>query len=370
MDYLLARLFSRPPVSLTAAFQKHWLLTVVSRMRWMFVVSVFFHLILFGADWLRYQAGTLWSNPIHQRLFLTHLASLGLTALYGILALQQATVRQQRLQTANWLLISIYVIYSLYGIPRAALAYQDRHTLVFLMLYLVVVQVIFLIGHVGRFITSAAVLIWMLYAVRGSQNGSLTDNYMALLEVTLLTVSLACLSTYLYNVFVREFTQHQIIKEQTQRLEQQTALLDAERSRAIQELSQRSQELISYVLQEQQRNAFLVELKERLEQSDPSDSRLLRLIDGQLSQEDRWKHFILLFEHLHPQFFSRIQAAYPTLSAHDLRLMALLKLNLSTKEIANLLGISPQSANTARYRLRKRLNLEAEASLEAFLQAN
>lgn len=54
--------------------------------------------------------------------------------------------------------------------------------------------------------------------------------------------------------------------------------------------------------------------------------------------------------------------SYPEVSNNDLRLMSLLKLNLSSKEIANILNISVEGVKKARYRLRKKLNLNTEES--------
>lgn len=76
----------------------------------------------------------------------------------------------------------------------------------------------------------------------------------------------------------------------------------------------------------------------------------------------------VLFERLHPNFFYIISERYPELTPTDKRMIALIKMNLSTKEIATLLHISTSSANTARYRLRKKLKLSSEDSLEKSIQ--
>ena len=325
-----------------------------------------FQVVLFSVDWLRYRDGGLFDNPVHLRLFYTHLASLILLVAYGFAIRKTASVRQGRLVGAeNWLII-IYAFLSLYGLPRAIFAYQDRQTLVLYVLYLLVVQVMLMIGHWGRLLLSIVSIGFIVPVVWVNQADTTRERYLVPFEVVWFTLGVFGLATYLYNGYVRAFIQNRLIETQHETLKKQTALLADEQRRAVQELEQRSQELLSYVLQEQQRNAFLLELRERVACTEPN--RLIQAIDHQLNQEDRWRYFVMLFERLHPSFFSRMQVAYPTLNAHDLRLIALLKLNLSTKEISSLLGISPQSANTARYRLRKRLDLSAEASLESFLQ--
>jgi DNA-binding CsgD family transcriptional regulator len=58
---------------------------------------------------------------------------------------------------------------------------------------------------------------------------------------------------------------------------------------------------------------------------------------------------------------------YPDLNSNDLRLCALLKLNLDTKEIATIMDISPESVKVARSRLRKKLQLETSDNLSSFI---
>ena len=57
------------------------------------------------------------------------------------------------------------------------------------------------------------------------------------------------------------------------------------------------------------------------------------------------------------QFQDRLKARYPGLTAYDLRLCTYLKANLSTKEIATLLNITPDSVKKAKHRLRKKLGI-------------
>ncbi len=366
MSRYLIYLFSSVPTDLQASFQQRRLLRLLIRIRWMFWISLLFHLVLFSFDWIRYQQQSLFANPVHLRLLYTHLASLLVIPLYWFSWRQVKAVRRGELGRAQRWITFIYVFITLYGLPRAAFAYQDRKTLLLYTMYLMVSQIVLLMEHRTRLLStviSAGVIVpvvWASYAPDSQQR------YAIPVEVLLLTLGVFSLSTYLYNQFIQEFVQNARIEAQNRTLKKQKVLLEREQDRAVQELEQRSQELVSYVLQEQQRNAFLLELRQRIGATEPE--RLTQSIEHQINQEDRWKYFLTLFERLHPLFFSRIQSTYPTLNAGDLRLIAMLRLNLSTKEISALLGISPQSANTARYRLRKRLDLPPEASLESFLQ--
>jgi len=66
-------------------------------------------------------------------------------------------------------------------------------------------------------------------------------------------------------------------------------------------------------------------------------------------------------------FLKTLKDKYPQLTATDLKLCAYLRINLSSKEIANLLNISIRGVETSRYRLRKKLDLPNETGLFDFL---
>lgn len=91
--------------------------------------------------------------------------------------------------------------------------------------------------------------------------------------------------------------------------------------------------------------------------------RLLRLIDENLSNEEEWETFEQNFNEIHDQFFKKLLEEHPDLTHGDLRLAALLRLNLSSKEIAPLLSISIRGVENKRYRLRKKIGLEGDSNL-------
>lgn len=67
------------------------------------------------------------------------------------------------------------------------------------------------------------------------------------------------------------------------------------------------------------------------------------------------------------EFISRLKREFPKLSSNDLRICSLLRQNFSTKEVAYHLGIGSDSANKARYRIRKKLNLLRKVDLIQFI---
>jgi tetratricopeptide (TPR) repeat protein len=163
--------------------------------------------------------------------------------------------------------------------------------------------------------------------------------------------------------------------------DQQKELLEAElKTRQLQqdqlkqELEFKNKELTTYTLNLIQKNEVLEELRTALEQQDRSNGQsaitnILQKVKYSAHLDKEWDGFKRYFEQVHTGFFDSLLAQYPELSAADLKLCALLKLNLETKEMASLLGISPDSVKVSRSRLRKKLNLEAEQNLTLFLTA-
>jgi DNA-binding CsgD family transcriptional regulator len=83
--------------------------------------------------------------------------------------------------------------------------------------------------------------------------------------------------------------------------------------------------------------------------------------------DDDWDGFRKSFEKVHSGFLERLKIALPDLSPAETRFMALAKLNLSNKEMAGMLGVSVDAMRTTRYRLRKKLNLSEEGSIEELI---
>lgn len=83
--------------------------------------------------------------------------------------------------------------------------------------------------------------------------------------------------------------------------------------------------------------------------------------------KSEWKTFELHFEQVHEEFIRRLKDRFPDLTSRELRLCVYLKMNLSSKEIANLMNISPRGVEISRYRIRKKMNLERNEGLSEIL---
>jgi tetratricopeptide (TPR) repeat protein len=166
---------------------------------------------------------------------------------------------------------------------------------------------------------------------------------------------------------------------ETQRELMETALKNKElqEDKLMQELEIKKKGLTTYTLHVIQKNQLLEDLGTRLETMVKDEKRdhkkqlqqLIQQINLSFNQDQYWNEFREVFEQVHQQFFDNLKKHCPDLTGNDLRLIALIKLNLSSKDIATLLGISQDSLRVSRYRLRKKLDMVQGESLTAFVQS-
>ncbi|WP_344977522.1 tetratricopeptide repeat protein [Compostibacter hankyongensis] len=175
---------------------------------------------------------------------------------------------------------------------------------------------------------------------------------------------------------MREKQQH-IFQTENGLLETELKNKALEESKLKQQLEVKSKELSSYILHLIQKNEALQAIKTDLNELLKDDKRdhkkhlkqLLYKINISVSQDTYWREFRVIFEQVHESFFDSVRGICANLTANDLRLIALLKMNLSTSDITTLLGVSADSLRVIRYRLRKKLKLEQGKNLSTFLQS-
>ncbi|MFR5270277.1 MAG: helix-turn-helix transcriptional regulator [Hoylesella buccalis] len=85
------------------------------------------------------------------------------------------------------------------------------------------------------------------------------------------------------------------------------------------------------------------------------------------NEDEYWSLFEENFDLIHQKFFRHLREQYPNLTSTDLKFCALLRLNLSTKDIARFTGLTIRGVEGARFRLRKKLNIPEGEGLTEFL---
>ncbi len=94
---------------------------------------------------------------------------------------------------------------------------------------------------------------------------------------------------------------------------------------------------------------------------------VFRLLNDTGKGAEDWDQFAIYFDQVHNNFLAVMKTKFPGLSSTDLKLCAYLRLNLTSKEIAQLLNISLKGVEISRYRVRKKLGLSTDINLYDFL---
>jgi tetratricopeptide (TPR) repeat protein len=158
-------------------------------------------------------------------------------------------------------------------------------------------------------------------------------------------------------------------------LSEKERVIEAEKLKnAHLELELKQKVLTAKVLQLAHKNEFLNTLENQLEKLklnvdsgvSRTGNRISRLIKRDIESDTQWEQFAQEFTSIHQGFLSRLVEKFGTFSKSEVRLISLLKMNMTSKEIADIMGISDGGVKKARYRLRKKMNLE-DSELQGFL---
>jgi ligand-binding sensor domain-containing protein/DNA-binding CsgD family transcriptional regulator len=142
------------------------------------------------------------------------------------------------------------------------------------------------------------------------------------------------------------------------------------------EVEFKTSELASSALNLVQKKEFLLKVKDELQHLQKSGKevvevseikKVLRLLAGENKINEEWELFSIHFDKVHAGFLTIIKDRYPSINQQELKLCAYLIMNLSSKEIAQLMAISVRGVEISRYRLRKKLQIPTEINLFEFL---
>ncbi|TYA84329.1 triple tyrosine motif-containing protein [Seonamhaeicola marinus] len=152
-------------------------------------------------------------------------------------------------------------------------------------------------------------------------------------------------------------------------LENKQQLMRFNNEKLRQDIDSKSRELGMSTMNLIKKNELLGRLKTELQSVKDLHQlkNVINIIDKNLNNNDDWNLFEEAFNNADKDFLKKIKSMHPELTTNDLRLCTYLRLNLSSKEIAPLLNISPRSVEVKRYRLRKKLKLAHESSLTDYI---
>ncbi len=169
----------------------------------------------------------------------------------------------------------------------------------------------------------------------------------------------------------------QIFSQQQEIEIQKRKNAELENERLNTELAFKQKELTAKVLQLARKNEFLQDLQQRVNvirnnavgKTQSEVRRLERTISRDVESETDWDDFLSSFKEVHKDFTSDFVKQYDGLSKNDLKLACLMKMNLDSNKIAQLLNITTDGVKKARYRLRKKMELESDVNIQEYLIA-
>lgn len=171
----------------------------------------------------------------------------------------------------------------------------------------------------------------------------------------------------------KEYEEEQI--QQNIKMHEQEHLIAVQQQQLLEvELSAKSKDLASMALGVFAKNEVLEKLRSAVQEclvkgqyGRKNLEALLKLINENIETQEFWDVFQNNFDLIHERFFRNLRDRYPTLTATDLRFCAFLRLNLSTKDIAQMTNLTIRGVEAARYRLRKKLGIPDGTGLVDFL---
>ncbi|MBR2202246.1 MAG: hypothetical protein IJ894_16190 [Bacteroidales bacterium] len=156
-------------------------------------------------------------------------------------------------------------------------------------------------------------------------------------------------------------------------------IMALEKEKLQNELTHKTQELANMMASVAGKNEILNELKKDVADIAASERPLSPTlkksladinskIDSNISSDNIFSKFEEQFNLLHNNFIKNLKSRYPDLSRNELMLCAYTLMDMSTKEIAQLLNISVRGVETMRYRLKKKIVDDKNVDFTEFLK--
>lgn len=165
----------------------------------------------------------------------------------------------------------------------------------------------------------------------------------------------------------------ELVKQRMKSLEQERIIAEQQKKLLENELALKGKDVASMafdmVAMKNSINGVKESLLEGVRKGTISSKNINKILLQMKDSDDNlfWSTFQNNFDLIHKKFFRNLHERFPDLTANDLKICALLRLNLNTKEIANFTHLTIRGVEGARYRLRKKLGIPTDKSLTDFL---
>jgi DNA-binding CsgD family transcriptional regulator len=179
--------------------------------------------------------------------------------------------------------------------------------------------------------------------------------------ITILAGIVALLVLVIYFVYRLQKARAKVIQAENKRIEQELEFKKREMTTNVMSLMKKNEILteLSRSLLELEKTALKSETKNALNKI---AQKIRKTRDEEISEE-----FNIRFKEVHSEFYTNLLQQYPDLTPSEQRLCALLRMNMSTKEISELIGNNPSSIDNARSKIRKKFGIPGDVNLISFL---
>jgi DNA-binding CsgD family transcriptional regulator len=154
-----------------------------------------------------------------------------------------------------------------------------------------------------------------------------------------------------------------VYRNQRKRYLQRQQLLSMQLQQKEIELNLAAAQLENFAKNISEKNSLLETLQHQFGENS-NNTALLQLQQSTILTDEEWENFRAMFEKVHGGYLNRLKQKLPGLSPSEIRYMVLAKLHLSNKEMAATLGVSKEAIRVTTHRLRKKLHLSEDGSLE------
>lgn len=160
----------------------------------------------------------------------------------------------------------------------------------------------------------------------------------------------------------RSKTESELVALRNEKLEAEINFKNSEVASAAMHLVKKG-ELLTRI------KADLTQMMKRIdnEQAASEIKKMIKSLSEDEHIDEEWENFTKHFDKVNSDFVVRIKQVHPNLTGNELKLCTYLRMNLSTKEIAQLMNISVRGVEISRYRLRKKLGIASEVNLFDYL---
>jgi len=181
-------------------------------------------------------------------------------------------------------------------------------------------------------------------------------------------------------IFYQKRRQQAIIRE-SEKESLQKQLLYEKNLKQLQEekhkelLDAKKREVASYSLMLSSKNTVLKEVLHKAGQANGENQKqiiydnIIEVVKNNLNTQAESHKFIHHFNEVHPDFFNKLKVICKDLTENNMRMCAYFKMGMTTKQVATILNVSGETVKNGRYRLKKKLMLKEEDSLDDFVRS-